>query len=102
MIRNHLSFILFVACFFAALNGRAQISNSTQNEIIADSTEHKVVVSAINVTGNKHTKTYIIEREITFKVGDSLLQKKLTATLIQARNQVYNTNLFTEDRKSVV
>ena len=98
MIRNHVSSILFIACFFVALNGGAQTqnSNSTQNEIITDSTEYKVVISAINVIGNKHTKTYIIEREIPFKIGDSLLQKNLTATLIQARNQVYNTNLFTE------
>ena len=64
--------------------------------ISEDTLLRKVVISDIVITGNKHTKTYIIKREIPFKIGDTLLQKKISATLIQARNQVYNTNLFTE------
>ncbi len=98
MIKNHLPIILFLVCFFQALNIGAQSPKTTsvQHEIITDSIEPRIIISAINISGNKHTKTYIIEREIPFKVGDSLFQKKLTATLMQARNQLYNTNLFTE------
>ncbi len=63
---------------------------------IQDSVNPKIIVNAINISGNKHTKSYIIKREIPFKVGDTLLKKNVTATLLQARTQVYNTNLFTE------
>lgn len=55
-----------------------------------------VIITSLNVTGNKHTKTYIILRELPFKTGDTLQKQSLAKTLLQARNQVYNTNLFTE------
>jgi len=98
MIKNHQYLVFFFVCFFQLQNIIAQfpISTSIQSNTLLDTTAHKIIISGINITGNKHTKTYIIEREIPFKAGDSLLQKNLTATLIQARNQVYNTNLFTE------
>lgn len=98
MIKNHLPTIFLSFCFFQVLNINAQshLTTFVKKEIITDTVEPKIIVSAINVTGNRHTKTYIIEREIPFKVGDSLSQKNLTAILLQARNQVYNTNLFTE------
>ncbi len=98
MIKNHLPSIFFIFYFFQVLNVSAQspVPISLQQKILKDSIESKIIISAINITGNKHTKTYIIEREIPFKVGDTLLQKNLTAILVQARNQVYNTNLFTE------
>ena len=98
MIKNHQYLICFIVCFFQLQNIIAQspISTSGQKITPLDTTEQKIIISGVNITGNKHTKTYIIEREIPFKSGDSLLQKNLTAILIQARNQVYNTNLFTE------
>ena len=98
MFKNNLPLFFLVFYFFQPLRLNAQFSSvpSLQQKILKDTVLSKVFVSAINISGNKHTKTYIIEREIPFKVGDSLLQKKLTATLLQAKNQVYNTNLFTE------
>ncbi len=98
MVKNYLPLITCIFCFFLAPNAGAQspLISSAKQEVLTDSIQSKVIVSSINISGNKHTKTYIIQREIPFKVGDSLVQKKLTATLLQARNQVYNTNLFTE------
>lgn len=55
-----------------------------------------IKIAAIKITGNRKTKAYIIQREITFKVGDSIRFKDLPNTLLQARNLVYNTTLFTE------
>ncbi len=55
-----------------------------------------VKISSINVIGNKHTKTYIILREMQFAAGDILRKDKLSVNFLQARNQVYNTSLFTE------
>ncbi len=98
MIKNHLPLIFIIFCCLNTLDVSAQspAPPSSRQVIITDTIQPKIIISSINISGNKHTKTYIIEREIPFKVGDSLLQKDLTATLIQAKNQVYNTNLFTE------
>ncbi|MEO6489577.1 MAG: POTRA domain-containing protein [Ferruginibacter sp.] len=56
----------------------------------------KLHVSALNISGNRRTKAYIILREIQFKAGDSLSTVDLANTLEQARRQVYNLNLFSE------
>ena len=56
----------------------------------------KLHVKDIIINGNKITKEYIILREIQFKTGDSIVIASLNATLEQARQQVYNTTLFTE------
>ncbi len=90
-------FLLSLLFIFPRENIFAQTSiNDHSQNVITDSGTSKFFISAINILGNRHTKTYIIQREIPFKVGDSLLRKNITATLLQARNQVYNTNLFTE------
>ncbi len=67
------------------------IQNSLQDTLTV-----KIIIGTIKITGNKHTKSYIIAREIPFKTGDTLLRSALATTFLQARNQVYNTNLFTE------
>jgi outer membrane protein assembly factor BamA len=53
-----------------------------------------IKVSAIKITGNKRTKSYIIEREMQFKLGDYLKKENLNASFKQAQTQIYNTNLF--------
>lgn len=62
----------------------------------ADSASGKMLLTEIMVTGNRKTKDYIIRREIQIKEGDSVLLQNFEAQLIQARSQVYNTNLFDE------
>lgn len=56
----------------------------------------KLRVKEIIVNGNRITKEYIILREIQFKKGDSIIIAALNQELEQARQQVYNTTLFTE------
>jgi hypothetical protein len=56
----------------------------------------KLKVIAININGNKKTKTYIILNEIQFKVGDSVIAGNLYENLLSAKQQVYNTSLFTD------
>jgi outer membrane protein assembly factor BamA len=77
--------------------------SQTPKNIVADSifislqdSTTKLHIKNIVVTGNRVTKEYIILREIPFKPGDSLGISSLNATLEQARQQVYNTTLFTE------
>lgn len=53
-------------------------------------------VDAINLSGNKKTKNYIIYRQLRINTGDTLRGNQLPALLEQARRQVYNTSLFTQ------
>jgi outer membrane protein assembly factor BamA len=79
---------------------RAQINTDsdgknliTKNNIDSSS---KIKVISITITGNKKTKSYIILNEIQFKTGDSIIAGELYQNLIAAKQQVYNTSLFTE------
>ncbi|MBI3883329.1 MAG: hypothetical protein HY305_03695 [Sphingobacteriales bacterium] len=56
----------------------------------------KLTVNQITIKGNRHTRTYIILREIQFKVGDSISLFQLNEELQKARQQIYNTTLFNE------
>lgn len=56
----------------------------------------RVQIRKIFIQGNKRTKFYIILREIQFKEGDYLIIKDLHNALQQARQQVYNTTLFSD------
>jgi outer membrane protein assembly factor BamA len=49
------------------------------------------VVSKINVTGNKVTKLSTIDREMLFKVGDTICSKDI---IKQSRENLQNTTLF--------
>jgi outer membrane protein assembly factor BamA len=56
----------------------------------------KLYVKTITVKGNKKTRDYVVLREIQFNAGDSIVTSSLTAVLERARQQVYNTTLFTD------
>jgi outer membrane protein assembly factor BamA len=49
-------------------------------------------VKSIHIQGNKKTKDFIILRELTFKVGDTL--QSVTEHLVQSRKQLINLFLF--------
>jgi outer membrane protein assembly factor BamA len=80
-----INFLLFFLCSNIAF---AQNPKSTDTSYIK--------INSITVVGNKHTKSFIIERELPFAVGDSLLKKDLPQIFKQAAIQVYNINLFIE------
>ena len=90
----------FFCCIFFTIilsNLSAQINTDTSftTPVIKDSLK-TVIISLIKVTGAKHTKDYIILREVPFKMGDTLKMYELPAIFKQAKNQVYNINLFNE------
>ncbi|MEO6229984.1 MAG: POTRA domain-containing protein [Ferruginibacter sp.] len=68
---------------------------------VRDSTT-KLVIRKINVTGNRHTKTYMILREIQFGPGDSISIPSITKAFELARQQIYNTSLFNEIKLELV
>ncbi len=64
-------------------------------------TSAKIAIHQLNISGNRHTKEFIILREIQFTTGDSIKVKDLNTELQKARQQVYNTNLFNEVKVDV-
>ena len=54
------------------------------------------VVGKIYIEGNKRTKSYIIERGLPFKTGDSILLPALVEGFELSRRQLMNTTLFND------
>lgn len=54
------------------------------------------VIGIIYIEGNRRTKSYIIERELPFKAGDSIYLPELVKGFEISRQQLFNTGLFNE------
>ena len=63
---------------------------------IDETPSSKIQLISINVTGNKKTKDYIIVREMSMKIGDSVNASSLYDELVTSHGLIYNTNLFSE------
>ena len=55
-----------------------------------------VIVRSINIYGLEKTRTSIVHRELTFAVGDSLVQNDLGVILERNQNNLLNMGLFNE------
>ena len=53
-------------------------------------------INGIFISGNKKNKAYIIGRELTFKIGDSVLLPELVAKFQRSKELLINTRLFNE------
>ena len=85
---------VFSILFFLMISNGSNAQTNPDKTVQRDTAN--IVISSIKITGNKRTKNYIILREVQFKEGDRLHKTDLAKNLTEARNQVYNTNLFTE------
>jgi len=56
----------------------------------------QIKISAIEITGNKKTRAYVILRELPYKVGDSISRDSLVILNTIAQQQLVNTALFLE------
>jgi outer membrane protein assembly factor BamA len=92
---------LIALCQLSRAQNKEDITISSTVAPLQDSAA-KLFVKDIIVKGNKTTKEYIILREIQFKKGDSIIISTLNNQLEQARQQVYNTTLFTEVKLETV
>jgi Surface antigen variable number repeat len=71
--------------------------NAAAGNNLADNFKKSLfVVGEIVITGNRKTKPYVIERELTFKTGDSVYLSELVKQFELARQQLYNTRLFND------
>jgi outer membrane protein assembly factor BamA len=95
------SILLLLVFSFARSQNQNKVLITNTAIPLQDSTG-KLHVKDIIIKGNKQTKSYIILREIHFKKGDSLLIASLNKELEQARQQVYNTTLFSEVKFELV
>ncbi len=77
MCRVPLLFFFFL--FLATLNGQQ---------------ENYVIVRSIEIEGNKKTRAYIILRELSFSVGDTIRVSELPDKLTRSENNLKNTVLF--------
>jgi len=59
-----------------------------------DTFSQKSVISSILISGNNKTKEEVILRELTFKVGDSLIEVQLNAKIKESKKNLLNTPLF--------
>ncbi len=94
-----------IVLLFAFSFARSQNQNNiliTNTVIPLQDSTVKLHVKDIIIKGNKKTKAYIILREIQFKKGDSIVISLLNKELEQARQQVYNTTLFSEVKFELV
>ncbi len=83
--KKRIDLLLILTLFFCCSTANAQTRKNTFYKI-----------ANINIEGNKHTKSFVIFRELPFKIGDSISKKNIAQKLLQAKTQVYNTNLFLE------
>ena len=82
-------FVLMLCCLLPVFL-HAQIKDTA----LEKSEPTFLFISAIKITGNKRTKSYIIEREMQYKVGDKIYVADLKKSIKQAQTQIYNINLF--------
>lgn len=95
---------ILVHCILYAQPGNLPIPIVTASFNPSDSLPHNdttikkafFVISNIFITGARKTKSYIIERELPFKAGDSVVLNELVEKFEQGKNQLMNTRLFNE------
>ena len=71
-------------------------TNSVNQPTTGPAPRATFVIGEIAISGNKKTKNFIIERELPFKVGDSVRLPDLVKKFEEARKQLVNTRLFIE------
>lgn len=76
-------------------NMRIYCQNNHDSIIKKESYLH---INKINIVGNNKTKSYIILRELFFKMGDTIIQNnaQIEHLILISKNQLMNTTLFLE------
>jgi outer membrane protein assembly factor BamA len=99
---GRIRFLLILFSSFSWINGYSQLIEKAPSSPVAvqatlvDSVDSVVVISAIVLNGFKKTKPYIIQREVSFKEGQSIATNELTDKLKLSKQQLMNTSLFVD------
>jgi len=87
-----ISACLFCAAAFCQINGT---NTGTAEEKVPDSNVYRpFLIKDIIITGNKKTRSYIIERELLFHRGDSVNLSELVKKFERSKELLLNTSLF--------
>ncbi len=90
-------FILIGIAPVIAQQDSAKLNQSvSRNNQVDTTSKQRLIISEIQIVGNKRTKPYIILREMTLKVGDIITASDLPKQIEKSKNQVFNTSLFIE------
>jgi outer membrane protein assembly factor BamA len=84
------------ASFFSLILALTASAQDPVSKVIFEDSTAKLFISAVQITGNKKTKKYIIEREMQIRAGDSVSASMINKKLQQSQALIYNTTLFTE------
>lgn len=93
----YITCVLLLPCFLAAAQN-IDVSLTEANKLLAvnQDTAAAYIIHQVNISGNNKTRLPIIQREIQLKAGDTVVFNSINFELQRIRQQVYNTNLFTE------
>lgn len=90
--------LILLAIVCCSLRAFSQDTVNHQVPVPADTTRHEqtFVIGSIFIHGNKKTKPYIIERDLSFKRGDSVSLSQLVTKFQRSKELLYNTRLFNQ------
>jgi len=88
-----------IIIYLATIVNNASANHYPANKCLANITSAQiksdyVIISKINIVGNKNTKKHIITRELTFSEGDTILISKINQNITKSRENLLNTSLF--------
>ncbi len=98
---NSIVFLITISTFFYSYKVYAQSAifkkdyNPSTGIISCDTikTTH-FIIKEIIITGNQKTRDKIIDREIEYEYGDTLLASTIHTQLLWIKNRIFNTTLF--------
>jgi outer membrane protein assembly factor BamA len=83
-----------LAVFFISLRFHPCLAQS--DTLVVSAPPQPYIVGQIIITGNHKTRNYIIERELSFKKGDTITLSALVKSFQLAHDRLINTRLFNE------
>ena len=87
---------LFLLLLLATWDVNGQTADSLTSGARSTISLEYLQIKSVIIIGNKHTKNYIIAREMHYRAGDSILKKDILVLLEIERQHIYNTTLFVE------
>jgi outer membrane protein assembly factor BamA len=100
MIWKVKKYCLFItmALFYFVADAQVPLKDPATDSLnVAGKNEKYIyIIGDIHINGNRKTRSYIIERELSFKRGDSIYMSDIVQTFVQAKQRLINTRLFND------
>ncbi len=106
LVKQYGIITVLLLCSLAGHTQQNPVGQASTNHALDDSLQQlpkdttiaqpHFVISGIFISGNKKTKPYIIQRELSFKIGDSVYLPELVAKFQRSKELLINTRLFND------